>query len=433
MDLSDKSPLKIDNQIVYYRSSENMIELVDESIDLIVTSPPYGTIKDYDHLGQIGFFDDFDQYIKRLALVWKECYRVLKPSRRLAINIGDQYLRAKTHGRYRILPIGAAITLSCIKLGFDFLGDIIWKKVSTTQTTGGGALMGSVFYPRNGLVTYDYEHILIFKKPGKSKANADSLTKEKSKICLDEWKKWYVGHWTIPGVRQLEHIAMFPEEIPYRIIRMFSLVNDTILDPFVGSGTSLKVAMALQRNGIGYEINPNYRDIQESKITEGRKLEFFDFQSLAIKLIETSNRNNISIQYGKQRRRGFFIFEAKTNQVNYLVDMIICDKISTLSELKEIIAHKLNEIHISHILSSSLDKLADKVILVLNGLHEDFSIDECDLYEFDVFMFDIKKLIHIISTGNLLKSLDTTNTNKIQSGKRNMKTKHDLSAFLDSN
>ena len=165
----DNRPLIVDNQTVFYRSSEQMVELSDESIDLVLTSPPYGTIKNYDHLDQVGYFDDFDQYIFRLNQVWKECFRVLKPGSRLVINIGDQYLRAKTHGRYRILPIGAAITHSCQMIEFDFLGDIIWKKVSTTQTTGGGSLMGSVFYPRNGLVTYDYEHILIFKKPGKTK------------------------------------------------------------------------------------------------------------------------------------------------------------------------------------------------------------------------------------------------------------------------
>ena len=147
-----------------------MEELEDNSIQLIVTSPPYGKIKDYGSEEQIGYYDSFEDYFTRLRKVWKECYRVLEPQCRMVINIGDQYLRTAKYGRYRILSIASKIIDDCSELGFDFLGDIIWQKISTTNTTGGCSLMGSIYYPRNGLLTFDYEHVLIFKKhKGKEK------------------------------------------------------------------------------------------------------------------------------------------------------------------------------------------------------------------------------------------------------------------------
>ncbi|MHA1144690.1 MAG: DNA-methyltransferase, partial [Candidatus Helarchaeota archaeon] len=255
-----------------------MQEVEDASVHLIITSPPYGSIKDYGIKDQIGFMDGFDNYIQRLTSVWKECYRVLEPQCRLVINVGDQYLRKTEHERYRIFSIHSAIIEECLTIGFDYLGDIIWQKISTTNTTGGCSLMGSIYYPRNGLLTYDYEHILIFKKWSGKERKVNERKKELSKICLDEWKNWYNGHWTFPGIQQREHVAMFPEELPYRIIRMFSHVGDTVLDPFVGSGTTLKVAMQLKRKGIGYEINRDFKQIIEkklsSKIKEKKRRDF---------------------------------------------------------------------------------------------------------------------------------------------------------------
>lgn len=264
---------------VYYQSAERMAPLADASVDLVVTSPPYGSIKDYGIAGQIGFQDSFAEYFRRLRNVWAECHRVLKPGRRLVVNVGDQYLRASEHGRYRILPIGCRVVEDCRALGFDFLGDVIWQKISTTNTTGGCSLMGSLFYPRNGLLTYDYEHVLIFKKTGQAPRERAPY-RAWSKIPLDEWKRWFVGHWRFPGVVQKEHVAMFPEELPYRLVRMFSLVNDTVLDPFAGSGTTLKVAWALLRRGVGFEINPAFEPIIDQKVAEARPGLFRDFQFL---------------------------------------------------------------------------------------------------------------------------------------------------------
>ena len=291
-----------------------MDEIANNSVQLIVTSPPYGNIKDYGITEQIGFSESFQQYFNRLKQVWFECYRVLEPQCRMVINIGDQYLRTSEYGRYRIVSIASKIIEDSNKIGFDFLGDIIWQKVSTTNTTGGCSLMGSIYYPRNGLLTFDYEHILIFKKHKGKQQKVDRNRKEFSKIPLSEWKKWYVGHWKFPGIVQKEHIAMFPEELPYRIIRMFSYIGDTILDPFVGSGTTLKVAKSLFRKGIGYEINNKFKKTIENKVKEAKIGQFKDYQYLIYKIYQKSLKEEFSIDLQGQKRKGIIILQNKKGQ-----------------------------------------------------------------------------------------------------------------------
>ncbi|MFX1588427.1 MAG: DNA methyltransferase, partial [Promethearchaeota archaeon] len=238
---------------------------------------------------------------------------------------GDQYLRTIKFGRYRILSIASQIINDCIEIGFDFLGDIIWQKVSTTNTTGGCTLMGSIYYPRNGLITYDYEHILIFKKhQGKTK-KVDLKRKEFSKISLSEWKKWFVGHWSFPGVQQKEHIAMFPDELPYRIIRMFSLIGDRVLDPFVGSGTSLKVAKSLFRKGIGYELNEDFKPIIENKISTSQIGDFKDYQYLLYTIYKKSQNCGFKISFEKQKQKGIIILENLEGQ-EIVIDYLLIDE-----------------------------------------------------------------------------------------------------------
>lgn len=337
--------------IIYYKTSENMEELSDNSVQLIVTSPPYGKIKDYGSEDQIGYYDSFEDYFRRLKQVWKECYRVLEPKCRMIINIGDQYLRTSKFGRYRILSIASKIIYDCLELGFDYLGDIIWQKISTTNTTGGCSLMGSIYYPRNGLLTFDYEHILIFKKyKGKGRIISRQI-KELSKISLSEWKKWYIGHWRFPGIFQKEHIAMFPEELPYRIIRMFSFIGDTVLDPFLGSGTTLKVAKALFRKGIGYELNKSYKKVIEDKIQEAQIDYFKDFQYLNYILYQKLNRENIKIFFKKQAQKGILILE-NDKGIEIVLDYLLLDSenISNSSILREL-KSKLEENPINYYLN----------------------------------------------------------------------------------
>ena len=245
--------------------SRKMTEIDKESIDLIVTSPPYWHIKDYGVPGRIGYGQSLHEYLKDLYRVWKECYRVLKPGRRLCINIGDQFTRSIIYGKYKVIPIHAELIAQCEEIGFDYMGSIIWQKKTTMNTTGGANVMGSYPYPPNGIVEIDYEFILIFKKPGKS-PKVDKNIKEMSKLTKEEWKEYFYGHWYFKGAKQVGHEAMFPEELPRRLIKMFTFVGDTVLDPFLGSGTTLKVALELKRNAIGYEINEGYLEIIKNKL-----------------------------------------------------------------------------------------------------------------------------------------------------------------------
>jgi len=238
--------------------SRHMKEVKDTSIHLIITSPPYWQIKDYGSNNQIGFNDSYEEYIENLNQVWAECYRVLQPGCRLCVNIGDQFARAVTYGRYKIIPIREEIIRFCESMGFDYMGAIIWQKKTTMNTTGGASIMGSFPYPRNGLIEIDYEFILLFKKLGQSPV-VPRVVKEKSKLSKQEWRRYFTGHWNFAGEKQNGgHLAVFPEELPKRLIKMFSFVGETVLDPFLGSGTTTKAARNLGRNSIGYEINEKY-------------------------------------------------------------------------------------------------------------------------------------------------------------------------------
>lgn len=231
----------------------------------MITSPPYWHIKDYGEDGQIGYGQSLHDYLKDLYLVWKEIYRVLEPGRRACINIGDQFLRASVYGRYKIVPLHAEIILQMERIGFDFMGSIIWNKRTTMKTTGGATIMGSYPYPPNGIVEIDYEHILIFKKPGKMK-KFDKELKDRSKLSKQEWKDHFISHWTFGGARQSGHEAMFPEELPSRLIKMFSFEDEIVLDPFLGSGTTALAAMKLGRNCFGYEISREFIELQKRKL-----------------------------------------------------------------------------------------------------------------------------------------------------------------------
>ena len=242
-----------------------MAEIADESVHLVVTSPPYWQLKDYGFKDQIGFDDSYEDYINNLNLVWNECYRVLHPGCRMAINIGDQFARSIYYGRYKIIPIRTEIIKFCETIGFDYMGAIIWQKKTTMNTTGGASIMGSFPYPRNGIVELDYEFILLFKKLGDS-PKAPKEIKEQARLTKEEWKEYFAGHWYFNGARQEKHIAMFPEELPKRLVRMFTFPGETVLDPFLGSGTTSLAAKNLKRNSVGYEANNDLVDLIKEKI-----------------------------------------------------------------------------------------------------------------------------------------------------------------------
>ncbi len=245
--------------------SRKMEEIPDRSVHLIITSPPYWQLKDYGVENQIGFNDSYEDYINNLNLVWNECYRVLNDGCRLCINIGDQFARSVYYGRYKVIPIRTEIIKFCETIGFDYMGAIIWQKPTTMNTTGGATVMGSFPYPRNGIIKIDYEFILVFKKIGNAPKVSKEL-KERSKLSKEEWNKYFSGHWNFNGERQMEHLAMFPEELPKRLIKMFSFVGDVVLDPFLGSGTTTVAAKNLSRNSVGYEINEKFLPLINEKV-----------------------------------------------------------------------------------------------------------------------------------------------------------------------
>jgi len=267
--------------------SRDMSLVQDESIHLIITSPPYWQLKDYGTESQIGFNDSYEGYINNLNLVWSECFRVLHKGCRLCINIGDQFARSVYYGRYKVIPIREEIIKFCEILGFDYMGAVIWQKVTNSNTTGGGVQMGSYPYPRNGILKLDYEFILIFKKLGDA-PKPTLEQKQLSKMTNEEWNTYFAGHWKFSGVKQSDHIAMFPEELPKRLIKMFSFVGENILDPFGGSGTTSYVAKKLDRNSILFEINPDYREIISSKMQSER----MDIYESAVEFFESNSSLN---------------------------------------------------------------------------------------------------------------------------------------------
>lgn len=278
-----------------------MTELHDNSVHLAITSPPYWQLKDYGTENQIGFHDSYENYINNLNLVWKECYRVLHNGCRLCVNIGDQFARSVYYGRYKVIPIREEIIKFCENIGFDYMGAIIWQKVTTSNTTGGGVQMGSYPYPRNGILKLDYEFILLFKKLG----DAPKPTKEQkelSKMTAEEWNTFFAGHWNFAGARQSNHMAMFPEELPRRLIKMFSFIGETVLDPFAGSGTTSLAAKYLDRNSVGYEINPEFIPFIKEKLEVNQK-------DLSGTTYEFTNQELLTFSFDKEILKQPYIFK----------------------------------------------------------------------------------------------------------------------------
>lgn len=340
-----------------------MCELDDASIHLAITSPPYWQLKDYGSSNQIGYNDSYESYINNLNLVWKECYRVLYPGCRLCINIGDQFARSVYYGRYKVIPIREEIIKFCEIIGFDYMGAIIWQKVTTSNTTGGGVQMGSYPYPRNGILKIDYEFILLFKKLGEA-PKPTSENKEHSKMTSDEWNLFFASHWNFSGVKQDSHIAMFPEELPRRLIKMFSFVGDTVLDPFAGSGTTNLAAKNLFRNSVAYEINEDFIPTIKDKINasqidiHGTTYEFVKSYGIKYGDFET-DFSNLPYTYKDPHKLDKKI-DPKKLQFGSKIDKNGSEKREDLFNVREII-------------SPTRIKLSNDLIIKLIGIKEDTS------------------------------------------------------------
>ncbi len=272
---------------IFWGDARDMNEVAAASVQLIVTSPPYWQLKDYGSERQIGFHQTLPEYIQSLNNVWRECYRVLESGCRLCVNIGDQFARAAHYGRYKVIPLHQEVIAGCEEIGFDFMGAVIWQKATTMNTSGGGAVMGSFPYPRNGILKIDYEYILLFKKLGNA-PKVSAAQKAASVITTAEWNQYFSGHWNFAGEKQGNgHIAMFPVELPRRLIKMFSFQGERVLDPFLGSGTTMRAAMELGRVGLGYEINRDFAPairkklgIEENALFTMDSVAFHDYRTL---------------------------------------------------------------------------------------------------------------------------------------------------------
>ncbi|MCG2825394.1 MAG: site-specific DNA-methyltransferase [Thermoplasmatales archaeon] len=251
--------------------SRKMDELNDESVHLVVTSPPYPMIQMWDELFRANKCKTYDDMHKWLAGTWKECYRVLVDGGICCINIGDA--TRTINKEFKLYPNHVRITEICEKIGFRTLPYILWKK----PTNKPNAFLGSGFLPPNAYVTLDCEYILIFRKGKLRKFSPHDKDRYTSTYTKNERDVWFSQIWDdIRGVNQSnglinQRTAEFPKELPCRLIKMFSCVNDTILDPFLGTGTSMKVARDLGRNSVGYEINKDYIDFIKKKVEWGKQ------------------------------------------------------------------------------------------------------------------------------------------------------------------
>ncbi len=250
---------------IFIADSRSMSEVPDESVHLIVASPSSWQPKVYENALQTTFYGNYEEYINNLNLVWKECRRVLYGGCRLCIHIADQVARVASFGRYKVIPVRTEIIKFCETIGFDYMGAIIWQKVKPGDTASSATIIGSYLYPRNGVIKIDYEFILIFKKPGKPPLVGKEV-KEQSRLSPEEWNEYFSGHWKFPGEKHNKDLPMFTEELPGRLIRMFSFVGETVLDPFLGRGTTALAAKRLQRNSIGYEINESLFPVIRKKL-----------------------------------------------------------------------------------------------------------------------------------------------------------------------
>lgn len=338
-----------------------MSESEDHSVHLIITSPPYWQLKDYGSSNQIGFHNDYESYINNLNLVWKECYRILYSGCRLCVNIGDQFARSVYYGRYKVIPIREEIIRFCENLGFDYMGAVIWQKVTTSNTTGGGVQMGSYPYPRNGILKLDYEFILIFKKLGEA-PKPSGQQKELSKMTKDEWNTYFAGHWNFAGARQDNHIAMFPEELPKRLIKMFSFAGDMVLDPFAGSGTTNLAAKNLNRNSIGYEINPDFIPIIKQKLAATQT----DIHGTSYEFISQKSTVDAEFISGEIQKLPYIFIDPHKFQIK--VDP---KKLQFGSRIDSAASHKREELFtVKEVMSPEFIRLSNNLIVKLIGIKQ---------------------------------------------------------------
>lgn len=248
-------------------SDEELIKTRDNSVQLIVTSPPYWNARDYSHPKQIGFKDKYEGYLIKMEKIFKDCVRVLLPDGKIALNIGNIY--SYDNNEKRTYTVNLLLDLWKILSNhkeLKFMGTIYWKK---TTSRNGAVLFGSYPYPSNFMISTALEAIHVFRKIGKRKVPKEK--KEKSIILKQEFKEFREPMWYLNGVSKEEHPAVFPHELVYRLIKMYSFYGDTVLDPFCGVGTTNLEALKLDRNSIGIDIRKEYVSKALSNLKKANK------------------------------------------------------------------------------------------------------------------------------------------------------------------
>jgi len=257
---------------LYLRDARAMNFLRAESVHLVLTSPPYWTLKRYrESAGQLGHVGDYDEFLAALACVWEQCYDALVPGGRLIIVVGDVCLsRRQNAGRHTVVPLHASIQESCRRIGFDNLAPIIWYKIAnaTHEANGnGGGFLGKPYEP-NAVVKNDIEFILMQRKAGGYRSPSVS-TRVMSLISAENHGVWFQQVWSgLTGASTRNHPAPYPVELAERLIRMFSFVGDTVLDPFLGTGSTSIAAARWGRNSVGVEVDPHYLQMASGRLSD---------------------------------------------------------------------------------------------------------------------------------------------------------------------
>lgn len=241
-----------------------------QSVHLVVTSPPYAMLKEYpDHPGQLGNIPVYDEFLDELDRVWKECLRILVPGGRICCVVGDVCISRRAGGRHHVLPLSADIQVRARKIGLDNLTPIRWLKVANIklEASKSSRYLGKPNLP-NGVIKNDLEHILLMRKPGGYRSPTDEQQRL-SFIPTEEYMKLFAPFWMdLTGQFRTSHPAPYPVELPRRLIRMFSFVGDTVVDPFGGTGTTALAAMETGRHSKTVEVDPGYVDIMQRRLHE---------------------------------------------------------------------------------------------------------------------------------------------------------------------
>lgn len=270
---------------LYHGDARSLSYISDQSVHLVLTSPPYWNLKEYERgKDQLGIIDDYQTFVDELAKVWSECYRILVPGGRIVCVVGDVCLSRRKYGKHAVMPLHSDIAVSCRKLGFDNLNPILWHKISNAkfEANTSSSFLGKPYEP-NAIIKNDVEYILMERKPGGYRKPTDDQRK-RSMIGKEDFQSWFSQVWTLPGASTRSgHPAPFPLELATRLVKMYSFVDDVVVDPFCGSGTTMVAALQSGRHSIGVEVEEKYCGLTIERLNKCRSCDY------TVEFIESQN------------------------------------------------------------------------------------------------------------------------------------------------